>query len=235
MLDVKRVTLILALLFSVAACGRANFDVETASSVAVRSELPVPTAADLVQGQRTMVIGPGDVLKIDILGAEDLSRVVTVDSSGSIQYPLIGNVDVLGATEAQIGTRIADGLRGRYVRDPQVSVRVTEAVSQRVTVGGAVKNPGVYPVLGDTTLSQSIARGGGLTEYARTDEVVVFRTVSGQRYAARFDIADIYGGRSIDPVLQPNDQVVVGSDRNRALLRDIAPLTPILGLFYQII
>lgn len=232
--DLARVAILGAAAAGLAGCGSPNFEPGTANAVVAQAALPVPTSSDMVSERRSLGVGPGDVLDIAVFGLNDLTRELRVDPTGAIQYPLVGRVDVLGLTPAQIGDRIGDGLRGRYLRDPQVTVTLSEANSQRVTVGGAVRQPGIYPLLDNATLSQVVARGGGLTEYARQDEVVVFRTVAGQRYAARFSISDIYGGRAVDPELYPNDQVVVGSDANRAMLRDIAPLTPILGLFYQI-
>lgn len=215
-------------------CGKPNFRPETATSVQVAQVLPEPGVGDILP-RRIVTVGPGDLLQISVFGLPELDRKVRVDDRGNLTYPLAGSLEVLGRTSSEIESQIAERLAGRYVRDPQVTVLVTENLSQRVVVGGAVRMPGLYPVTGDATLSQAIALANGVSEVARLKEVVVFRTVGAQRYAARFNLADIYGGRSEDPQVYPNDRIVVGSDQTRGLLRDLAPLTPLLGIFYQII
>lgn len=217
------------------ACGKPNFQPETASAVAVAAELPEPAIADMYGQSRESRIGPGDKLTIAVLGVSDLERTVVVDGSGAIQFPLIGRVEALGQTPVELGRTLEQRLSAKYLQTPQVSVTVTEPVSQRFTIYGGVNRPGLYPVLGDATLADAVSLASGTSDAARLDEVVVFRTVNGERMAARFNLREISGGRAKDPAVFPGDRIVVGNDTNRSLLRDLAPLTPIIGIFYQIL
>lgn len=215
-------------------CGGANFEEESATNVAVAEQLPAPTLADVYSETRDARIGPGDQLVIEVLDAPDLTRQVVVDGQGTIMYPLIGTVDTLALTPRELAGRIGAQLGERYLRDPQVTVRIAEAVSQRFTIIGGVAQPGQYPAPGGSSLTDAISFARGLSDDARMNEVVVFRTVDGTRMAARFNLADITGGRADDPLVFPRDRIVVGTNSNRALLRDVAAVTPLLGVFYQI-
>lgn len=216
-------------------CGKPNFDPATASAVAVAADLPAPSVADIYGETRETRIGPGDKLTIEVLGVEDLKRTVVVDGAGGVSYPLVGRVEALGQTPAELAQALQGRLAAKYLQDPQVTVTVADSVSQRFTILGGVTRPGIYPVVGDATLSDAVALASGTNEFARLREVVVFRTVNGQRMAGRFDLREITGGRAADPAVFPGDRIVVGSDASRSLLRDIVQLTPIVGIFYQIL
>lgn len=222
-------------LASLPSCGKPNFDPATARAVTAAGDLPAPGIADIYGQARDTRIGPGDKLAVSVLGVPDLERTLVVDGSGAIQFPLIGRVEALGRTPFELGQALEQQLSSRYLQSPQVSVTITEAVSQRFTIYGGVVRPGLYPLLGDATLTDAVSLASGTSEAARLDEVIVFRTVNGERLAARFDLREISGGRTKDPAVFPGDRIVVGNDATRSLLRDLAPLTPLLGIFYQII
>ena len=99
--------------------------------------MPVPTATDLVVGARPVLVGPFDRLSIDVFGVSELSRNVQADASGRFAYPLVGTVEAGGKTPTAIAQEIEARLRGDYVRNPQVTVNVTESLSQRLTVDQA--------------------------------------------------------------------------------------------------
>lgn len=183
-----------------------NGEVATVS----RDALPPPTEADLTTGLRRTLLGPGDSVSVEVFGLTELSREVRVDSEGNIALPLAGTVNVSGRTPAEIATTVEERLRGNFVRDPRVTVGVTETVSQVLTVDGAVRRPGLYPVVGPMTLMRAIARAEGTSDYARTSHVVVFRTVEGQQMAALYDLRAIRLGAYKDPQVYTNDVVVVG-------------------------
>jgi polysaccharide export outer membrane protein len=202
---------------------------------------PAATAVDRVQelgppsltnaGSPEYRLGPYDQIVVEVLGVDDLKREGRIDGAGNFSYPLIGAVHAAGLTPGELSTMIADRLRGRFVRDPQVSVNVREVVSQVVTVDGAVRDPGRYVVTGYMTLQQAIASAHGLTEYAQVTEVVVFRTVNGRPSAALFSLKDIREGRYGDPQIYANDTVVVGTSRARRLWQDLAQVAPIFSVF----
>lgn len=184
----------------------------------VDGELPAPTAADLYANSEFSGIRPFDTLTIDVFGIEDLSnRKVRVDGNGEIGFPLIGNLAVSGMSTRQISEAIENELRGRYVRDPQVTTNLESSEDRSYVVYGSVRQPGVYPVIGEARLMEAVASARGLGEYGDASEVVVFRTVKGQRMATLYNLDAISKGVYDDPRIYPNDTVVVGDSDARRL------------------
>ena len=127
------------------------------------------------QGTQDYLIGPQDLLKIEVFGVEAMNRSVRVSSTGKIDLPLIGLVQAAGLTSEQLVAEIAARLTKDYLQNPQVIVFIEEYTSQRVTVVGAVKKPGVYPVKGRTTLMQVVAGAEGPISVANIRSVKVLR------------------------------------------------------------
>lgn len=192
------------------------------------AELPAPEVVDLIQEQRAYVIGPFDRVAVDVYGVPDLSRTVQVDASGNIALPLAGVVAASGKTPSQIAAAIADRLRGRYVRNPEVTVN-TDATAQTFTVDGEVNAPGQFPVTGRMTLMRAVARAQGVTEFANTNYVVVFRTVGGRQYAALYDLRAVRSGAYADPEIYANDVVLVNESRGRRLFQLVIATSPLLS------
>lgn len=176
-------------------------------------------------------IGPLDVLDVSVFQVPDLTKTVQVSASGLITLPLIGSVKAAGKTTGTLEKEIASQLGAKYLQSPQVSVAIKEATSQRVTVEGAVGKPGVYPIVGQTTLLQTIAQAGGLDRVADKRGVVVFRNIDGKRNAAKFDYAAIRDGKNEDPVLVGGDIVVVDESGSKAALRTIRETMSVFGMF----
>lgn len=206
------------------------------SLTAVRLEaLPEPGRSDITASAREYVIGPFDQISVEVFGLPEFSRAVQADASGRIAYPFVGEIEANGMTPGELSDRISTGL-AQIVRAPQVSVNVTDTVSHVVTVDGQVKEPGLYPVLGNMSLMRAVASAKGLTEYARDEEIVLFRKANGQEYAALYDLAAIRLGIYPDPAVYPNDVIVVGDSPGKRMLRDLiqagtiltAPLVAIL-------
>jgi polysaccharide export outer membrane protein len=181
-------------------------------------------------------IGVLDRLDVIVFQVPDLTFVgdnnVRVDASGLIEMPLIGSLQAAGQTPAELGTEIRARLGSRYLQNPQVTVRVAEAGNQKITVDGAVTEPGVYETKGQTTLLQAVAMAKGATRVADLESVAVFRTVEGRRMVAVFDLAAIRGGLAADPVLQGDDVVVVDTSRLSAVLRDVLAAAPAFASFF---
>jgi polysaccharide export outer membrane protein len=181
-------------------------------------------------------IGPFDTISISTYQEEDLSREnLKVDASGNIILPLIGAVQASGHTAEQLSGIIARRFGERYLQNPQVTVVVNTSASQRVVVEGAVKRAGVFPIEGGTTLLQAIALANGTTEVASVDDVVIFRTLGGQKLAGAFNLRDIRRGLAQDPEILGNDVVVVGLSSGKQLYRDILAASPLVaGVFRPI-
>jgi polysaccharide biosynthesis/export protein len=195
--------------------------------VARSTSLPEPTVSDTLGPPRAYGVGPQDVLTVDVFGVESLTdREMVVDSAGRISVPLAGTIDAVGHTPEELARLIEGRLRDGYMRNPQVSVNVKQAVSQIVTVDGQVLQPGLYPIIGDMTLTDAIASAKGLGEFARQDDVVVLRTVNGQRYAGVYNIAAIRHGNYADPPIFANDVVVVGDSATLRRMKDLIAVLP---------
>ena len=177
------------------------------------------------------LIGPQDTLDVNVFQVQDLSKEVKVETSGTILLPLIGQVQASGKTPKQLGDDIATQLGEKYVRDPLVTVTVKESASQKVTVDGAVTQPGIYPISGNTTLTQAVALARGTVEDANTRQVAVFRNMGEKRMAAVFDLSQIRSGKMPDPQVLANDVIVVETSGRQRFIRNLGNLVPFLWLF----
>ncbi len=191
--------------------------------------LPAPTRQDLTVPDRPSLIGPLDTIQVDVFGIPELDREMQVDASGRIAMPLAGTIDARGRTASELARAIEAALRGRYVRDPAVTVNIKSSVSQVVTIDGQVVEPGLYPVTNQMTLLRAIASAKGMSEFARENEVVILRTVDGRKMAGLYDIDAIRRGAYNDPAVYANDVIVVGDSPQRRLFRDFVALSPVLA------
>jgi polysaccharide biosynthesis/export protein len=176
-------------------------------------------------------ISPLDVLDVSVFGVKDLDRTVQVSSSGMISLPLINQVRAGGKTAAGLEREIANKLSAAYLQSPQVSVYVKEFNSQRITVDGAVKKPGIFPTTGKISLLQAIALAEGLNEIADPSGILLFRTVDNKRMVARYDLRMVRSGKINDPYLQAGDIVMVDESSAKTTLRSIKDVLPLGGLF----
>lgn len=221
-------------LLAACASGASGLD-KSSSAVRVASTLPAPDEARPAIDFSNYRIGPLDEIAVKVFGADELGREGVVDAAGNFSMPLVGAVPVGGKTPQQVADDIGSKLKGRYLKNPQVSVNITKAQSQTVTVDGAVQQPGVYPIVGRMTLQQAVAIAKGAGELANLNSVVVFRTVGGQKMAALFSLKDIRTGRSPDPDIYGNDIVVVGENATRRFFKDLTQSFPALGVFAPIL
>ncbi|MBA2919781.1 MULTISPECIES: polysaccharide biosynthesis/export family protein [Sphingomonas] len=188
--------------------------------------LPAPGSADPASSD--FVLAPLDRLRIDVLGIEDLSRVVQVDGGGNISFPYAGVMQAAGRTPEAIAQQIAQAMRANYIRNPQVTVNVDQAAPRTFTVYGEVREPGNYPAVGSTTLMRAVASARGLGEFARDQEVILFRRVNGHDYAALYNLRAISSGAYADPQVYPDDVIAVGDSQARRRFKDILNITPLL-------
>lgn len=202
--------------------------------VAGTTGLPAPQPGDRLQQNTAYLVGSFDTIEVEVYGVPDLKRSVIVDSSGTFLYPLVGEVQAAGLTPRQISDNLAAKLAS-YVKNPQVTVNVTAMISQNLTVDGQVNRPGQFPAIGHQTLMRAIAVAGGTTEYAKLQDVIIFRTVGGQHYVGIYNLAAIRRGNYEDPEVFPSDIVVVGDSPARRRFQNIlttvsAALSPVVLL-----
>lgn len=187
------------------------------SALAATSLLPPPDSVTQPSpGSGDYRIGPQDMLSISVSQVGELTRDFQVDTGGKLLLPLVGEVQAAGRTPAQLSDDIAAELKKKYMKDPQVLVSVKEAQSQKVTVDGAVTQPGVYPLVGPTTLMQAVTLAHGADpKIANTHRVAIFRTIRGQRQSAFYDLAQIRRGAAVDPPVYGNDIIVVDTSGSK--------------------
>jgi polysaccharide export outer membrane protein len=181
-------------------------------------------------------LGALDTIDVTVFEEPDLSaKAIQVDASGRIALPLVGSVDAKGKTATELAHELEGLFGAKYLRNPQVTVTVAASVSQKVSVQGEVSQPGIYPLNGPTTLLDVISMAKGETDVARLQEVVVFRTVKGQRMGAVFNVASIRRGEAADPVIEGNDLVVVGYSAAKRFWRDVISAAPLLNVFRPVV
>ncbi len=191
-------------------------------SVLESSELPQPL-------ETTGVLGPLDKLRVDVFGVEELTREVQIDASGRMSYPFIGSIEVAGQAPAEVEQLIASRLSAGYVRNPQVSVNLVDTVSQTIAIEGEVESPGIYAAAGRMTLLRALALAGGPTEFALREQVVVFRDVGDDRYAAIYDLQAVRRGALNDPQIFANDTIVLGDSPRRRAIDRLVTIAPALA------
>lgn len=183
-------------------------------------------------GKSEYRIGAQDLLKISIFLNDELERELRVNSTGQISLPLIGVVQAGGKTVLELETEIAEKLSKSYLQNPQVTVFIKEFTSQRVTVEGAVKKAGIFPIMGRTSLLQAVALAGGTDNDTADDEsVVVFRTVEGKRMVAKFNLQNIRSGEATDPQIFGDDIVVVNESKAKIGFKRFLQSIPVLNTF----
>lgn len=186
--------------------------------------------APATPGSTAYKIGFQDVVEISVFKVPELSKSVQVSETGDINLPLVGEVQAAGKTAQELERELTTKLGSKYLQNPQVTVLVKEYNSQRVTIEGAVKKPGVYPIRGHSTLLQFIATAEGL-DPSSDSSVVVFRQSNGKRTAARFDISEIRSGNAADPEIQSGDVIVVGSSVAKETFNNFLKLLPVASVF----
>ncbi len=188
-------------------------------------------AAATSPGSATYQIGVQDVVEIVVFKVPDLTRSVQVADSGTINLPLIGEVQAVGLTSQEIERELTRRLGVTYLKNPQVNVYVREYNSQRVTVEGAVKSPGVFPIRGKMSLMQALASSGGPDRDYASSDVMVFRNIEGQRSGLEYNIEAIRSGEAPDPPLRSGDVVVVPTSNAKFAFQSFLRVVPVAAAF----
>lgn len=180
-------------------------------------------------GDASYKVGPLDVIEVNVFKVPELSKTVQVTEGGTINMPLIGETAVAGRTAQEIEFDLARRLGAKYLQSPQVNIIVREFNSQRVTLEGAARKPGIYPLKGKTTLLQLMAMADGINTEIANNEVVVFRTRDGKRYAAKFDVNEIRTGNAEDPQVLAGDVIVVHTSDVKSAFNGFMKALPLAG------
>jgi len=157
-------------------------------------------------------IGSKDVLQITVFELPELNQTVRVSEDGSISLSLLGKVDVAGLTAQELERKLASILDQKYTKDSHVTVFIKEF--QKVAVLGAVGKPGMYELVGPTTLLLVIAQAGGLTAQAMSELYIYREGTDGlkSKITIRLDDLMIRGNQDLNVELQPKDVITVPVD-----------------------
>src|SRR5262245_6867992 len=157
------------------------------------------------------VIGADDMLAVNVWKEPEISRNVLVRPDGNISLPLVGDLRANGRTPDQLRDEIKQRLLG-YLSDPEVTVIVQEARSQRFNILGEVERPGSYPLSKSMTVLDAIALAGGFRDFAKTTRIFVLRVgTDGSRARIPFNYKEAIKAQKLNQntELQPHDTVVV--------------------------
>jgi len=167
------------------------------------TDVPPPATDDTT-------LGPGDVFTVRIYGEEELSGDHQVAPDGTINFPLLGAVQVNGLEPPAVADEIRQALKERdLLRDPHVSVYVEQYASKRVSVVGAVANPGAFKLEPGMTVVQAISMAGGFSSLADRDATVVTRRLDGQTVRYRVPVAKVAKGQAEDIEVAAGDIIFV--------------------------
>jgi polysaccharide export outer membrane protein len=193
--------------------------------------LATPDAPKVQTLESNYRIAPLDKLTIKVFKSDELSGDYDVDLAGHISLPLVGELEAVNLTTAQLDDELTQKLGQKYFENPDVSVAIKESTAHVVTVDGAVKQSGQFPVAGPVTLIQAVAMAKGTSEDANARRVAVFRMIDGKRQAAAFDLTAIRRGNAQDPPIYPGDIVVVDGSKVKAFQKQLFQSWPLLSVF----
>jgi polysaccharide biosynthesis/export protein len=156
------------------------------------------------------VIGPQDVVDINVWKEPELTRSVPVRPDGKISMPLLNDVQAGGLTPMQLTAQISAALK-KFISDPQVTVVVTQINSQRIYILGEVTRPGAFPLVSGMSLLQALSSAGGFTMFANVKKIYLLRTVNGKQEKYPFNYTDVIHGKATQEniPLSSGDTIVV--------------------------
>jgi polysaccharide export outer membrane protein len=143
------------------------------------------------------LIGPEDILDIQVWKNAELSRTVPVRPDGKVSLPLVNDIQAAGLTPIELRDQLTTRL-SEYVPAPEVAVIVREVHSVKVAIMGAVKIPGRYEVKSPATVLELIAQAQGLTEFASRDHIVVIRQSGATTIRVPFNYRKVANGSEAD-------------------------------------
>ena len=177
----------------------------------VNSRLSGQPSSDPVKANSSYIIGPGDLLAINVLHEPEVSQRIPVRMDGKISMPLIGEVQASGLVPDAVQASIAQKLRD-YIKDAEVTVVVEEIKSRQFSVMGEVEHPGSFPLVKPTRVMDGLAQAGGFRDFAKVTKIrVLRRTPQGTTITLAFNYKNVSKGKdgSQNVELQPGDTIIV--------------------------
>jgi polysaccharide export outer membrane protein len=155
---------------------------------------------------KTYVIGPEDVISVEVWREETFTKQHAVRPDGKITIPLIGDAQAAGLTPDRLAAQIAQALK-EHINDPQVTVGVQQVNSKKYLITGGVNKPGSFPLVVPTSVFEALSQAGGFREFADKKHIVIVR---GDR-RIKFNWQDVVKGKNLEQNinLENGDTIVV--------------------------
>lgn len=132
-------------------------------------------------------LGAGDVITVQVLGEEDLKREkIRLSDAATLSYPVLGEIKLAGKTVGELERLIRDGLKGRYLVNPQVTVTINEY--RNFFINGQIEKPGGYPYIPGLTVRKAVSLAGGFKERASREKIFVIREDDRTQTPRRVDL-----------------------------------------------
>lgn len=191
--------------------GQANFSVTRSTSYNLRSS---------------------DQISVSVFREPDLSlEKVRIGVDGNVSLPMLGSIPAAEMTTKQFEQDVTRRLAAMGLKSPIVSINIVDYASHLVTVEGAVEKPGVYAFQPGSRLSSAVAMAAGPRRTAKIEQVAVFRESPEGIMIAKFDYQQVMQGTMLDPVLEPGDRIVMGTDGLSVFWEDLLKALPAFGVF----
>jgi polysaccharide export outer membrane protein len=154
---------------------------------------------------KTYVIGPEDILYVQVFHEPEMTRAVGVRPDGKITMPLIGDMQAAGLTPERFGAQLKQAL-STYLHNPDVTISLGQVNSKRYTVAGGVQRPGPYPLVLPTKVFDALSNVG-FKDFANLKKIVIIR---GDK-RIKFNYKDVLHGKNLEQniLLEPGDTIYV--------------------------
>ncbi|WP_407080244.1 polysaccharide biosynthesis/export family protein [Alteromonas aquimaris] len=143
-------------------------------------------------------LGVGDKISISVFGQPDLSMETRLPDIGKINYPFLGELELVGLTLSEVENLIYQGLKGDYLVNPSVAVTIVEY--RPFFIDGEVKQPGGYPYQPGLSVNKAAALAGGYTERASRSDIQIVRYQNGRQVTLEVSVSEL---------IQPGDVITV--------------------------
>jgi len=165
-----------------------------------------PAVAATPVDPNTFVLGPEDIIVVQVWREPEFSRTAVIRPDGRITMPLIKEVVASGQTPNQLGAQLAKRL-SEYIKDPQVDVTVIQIRSQKYYITGEVNKAGSFPLAVPTRVLEALMNAGGFRDFANTKKIVILR--KGERL--KFNYKEVIKGKNTEQniFLENGDYIIV--------------------------
>ncbi|MBI5118529.1 polysaccharide biosynthesis/export family protein [Candidatus Poribacteria bacterium] len=179
------------------------------SAKSISTPAPGPPGTHAAVSDSRYRIGAEDVLHISVWENKELTLDVVVRPDGKISVPLIQDVPAEGLTAAELADVIHQRLLG-FVKEPQVSVIVTQVNAPKVFIVGNVTKPGPYPLRSDMSVLQALSLAGGFTQFASPRSIKLVRGAGNKQEVRKINYYKLLGDDGEgNYLLKPGDTIVV--------------------------